>query len=136
MSEENAVALDELEGAIAPDQEIDFGGEGFKTELIPWLITLGTMGELSDDGEKQSANVTFEGSDENGDYEITVYYTFKHPNPKASSIGRGQFKRLLLAATGNKTGSVSSLTGAYVLGVGGEDNRGFRTVSRFRPVKE
>lgn len=130
---------------LDPTSELDLADEGFSTPRMLWTITEAEFAGVDEDGdevedlrdaERISANITFEAEVDGNDVDFTVFYTFKHPNEQAQQIGRGQLKRLFIAAFGQPKGQITDLIGKKVSAEGGEDNRGFRTLKRLRaPAK-
>jgi hypothetical protein len=111
----------------------DFSGDGITKGQYELTIT------DAEDEEKQTPTgpakqltITFESTALN--FPITKGYWVEHSNPKAVNAGRGQLKRIFIAALGQPKGSAAALKGAKVSATVGEDAQGFAVISGFKPV--
>lgn len=69
-------------------------------------------------------------------FPIVKGYWFSHTNPKAANAGRGQLKRIALAAIGSAAYNSTNLIDTRVVADVGENADGFAEISKFRKVEQ
>jgi hypothetical protein len=111
----------------------DFSGDGITKAEYEFTITDAEEQEKSTPtGDAKQVMVTFESPALN--FPISKGYWVEHSNPRAVNAGRGQLKRIFIAALGQPKGTVGALKGAKVLATAQEDAQGFAVISGFKPV--
>jgi hypothetical protein len=120
--------------------ELDLTNEGFSTPRINWQIIKAEV-ESPNPGQ-QRAVVEFAGAHGGIDYSVTDRFWLQYTgsgdasrDAKTTSIGRGQLKRLFIAALGTPKASVSQLMGTWVSAEGQEDDLGFRRLRGLRTAE-
>ena len=111
------------------EEQLDFSGDGIAKGEYELTIT---ESEMEDKDNGVQLKITFESPKLN--FPIGVGYWVEHTNPKAAAAGRGQLKRIGVAALGNPKFAPSALKGAKVLATVSEDNQGFARISGFKPM--
>ena len=112
-------------------EEYDFSADGLPVGEHTFTIT-DVEEEEKDKGTQ--LKVTYET--EAVDFPIPVGYWIEHENPKAAKIGRGNLKKIALAALGQPKFSAEALKGRKVLATLSEDGEGFARIGRFKKVPE
>lgn len=127
--------------AISAHDELDLTDEGFQVPQTNWQITSAEV-EAPQPGQ-QRAVIEFTTEHDGVEYQVTdrlwLQYTGSgDPNKDelVTRIGRGQLKRLFIAALGGPVGTVAELQGKWISARGEEDENGFRRLRSIREPEE
>lgn len=112
-------------------EEYDFSADGLPVGEKLFTIT---EEEVVERETGVQLVLTFETPDV--DFPIPVNYWIEHNNPRAAKIGRGNLKKIAVAATGQPKIAKGGFKGHKVLATLSEDDQGFARVSRFKKAPE
>lgn len=112
-------------------EEYDFSADG-----LPVGEHTFTISEVEEEEKENGVQLKLTYETDAVDFPIPVGYWIEHSNPKAAKIGRGNLKKIALAAIGQPKFSAESLKGQKVVATLSEDDQGFARIGRFKRVPE
>lgn len=133
---------DENTELMQPQDEYDFSGDGEPERELEFTVTGFERKETEDKNDDTILNIRHEFTLESDDlpFPIRMSEWSKHTNEKAQAIGRGNLRRLALAATKGESAKYDAegapIVGSRIKATIYEDNAGFRRVKRPKPVRD